>query len=249
MQADHYQWFFHKPLGIVFVFITIFYLLDRRGLDFYKKALATLLIALSLTTGVLVQTYSYYYDTGEGGEGGEVAIDRQKYGPVMKWLSENAKKESVVFANDEVSNITVIYTPLNVFYHRGVCCTTLSATKSRMLDMFFSYYRLRQVDRKSAQEVFSQERAIVSSRIYGIYYRKLNGTYESIPDDKLEEIVDLYKKTLSTPTSEWLDQMFTKYEVEYLIWDKKSDPLWNLDQYKFLEKAADFGEVSIYRKI
>jgi len=58
-----------------------------------------------------------------------------------------------------------------------------------------------------------------------------------------------YNATLGVPTSLWLKQILTKYEVEYLVWDKKSDPLWNLDQYKFLEKTAGFGNLVIYHKI
>ena len=244
MQADHYHWFFHKPLGVIFVLMTIFYLLNRPGFNFYKKALATIIIVASFATGIFVQTHSYYYDTKDGGS---IAIERQRYGPVMKWLNENGEKEAVVFGNDETSNLTVIYTPLNVFYHRGICSTTLSDTKSRLLTILFTFFRLREVNMESAQETFSRERNIVSKEIYCIYYRKLYGTYEAIPDEKFDEIVALYKETLSTPTSKWLEQIFNKYEVEYLVWDKKIDPDWQLQKYSFLKEAAVFGDIAIYR--
>ena len=65
----------------------------------------------------------------------------------------------------------------------------------------------------------------------------------------MAEIVASYQETLSTPTAEWLKNIWTKYEVEYLVWDKKSDPLWNLDKYKFLTKVAEFGDIAIYHKI
>ncbi len=245
VEPDHYHWFFHKPLAFIFVLITIFYLLGRYKFDYYKKALTVFILISSIVTGTLVQTYAYYYDSNDGGR---IAVERQKYGPVMNWLNKNASKEAVVFGNRETSNLTVIYTPLNVFYEKGVCCNSLSATKSRLLDIQFSFYRLRQVNADSVSEVFSQERASLSSNIYGIYYRKLNGSYESIPEDKFEEIVALYKETLSTPTAKWLEQIFTKYEVEYLVWDKKSDPLWQLDKYKFLKRVAEFGDLVVYQR-
>jgi len=244
MQADHYHWFFHKPIGVIFVLITIFYLLHRRGLIFYKKALGVLIITVSIATAVFVQTNAYYYGNHDGGE---IAIERQKYTPVMDWLNKNAEKEAMVFGNDETSNIVVIYTPLNVFYHRGVCCTSLSVTKSRLHDIMFSFFRLRGVDAEFAQDAFSQERTWVSMMTYGIYYRKLNGTYESIPDEKFEDIVALYKETLSTPTSEWLYEIWEKYEIEYFVWDKGVEPQWRLDTYPFLEEAAVFGDIAIYR--
>ena len=53
-----------------------------------------------------------------------------------------AKKEEMVLGNDETSHLTVIYTPLNVLFHRAVCCTTLSATDEQMLDTVFCFIEL-----------------------------------------------------------------------------------------------------------
>jgi len=243
LQVSHYHWFFHKPVAVIFVLIVIFHLLIRRGLDFYKKTLATLVIVVSVVTGVFVQASSYYYD---GRDGGEIAIERQKYGPVMKWLNDNARKEAVVFGNNETSHLTVIYTPLNVFYHRAAIYS-LSATKERLLDVLFTFYRLRGIGAKDAQEVFFEERGYISWNIYGMHYRELLGSYEAIPDEKIEEIVGLYKTTLSTPKSEWLKQVWSRYEVEYIVWDKIIDPEWKLEQYSFLGKIATFDDMAIYR--
>ena len=244
MQPDHYHWFFHKPLVVSFVLITIFYLFDRRHLDLYKKIFAILVITSSIATGVFVQAYSYQYDSRDGGQ---IAIERQKYGPVIDWLNSNARKEAQIFGNDVTADMTVLYTSLNVLYHPGICCTSISVTKSILHETLFVFFRLNEVDAQSAYEAFSRERAFVSRHLFGIYYRKLNGNYESVPDEKFDEIVDMYKETLSTPTSKWLEQIFEKYEVEYIVWDKIKDPLWQLDKYKFLEKSAEFGSMAIYR--
>ncbi|MDO8589681.1 MAG: hypothetical protein Q7R69_00175 [bacterium] len=246
LEAPHYHWFFHKPMAIIFMLIVIFYLLARWKLDFYKKALAVLIIVTSVTTGIYVQAYSYSHDMGDGGT---VLIGRQRYGPVMKWLNLNAEKESVVFANDEISHITVIYTPLNVFYHRSTSFASLSATYARQLNTMFSFYRLAGVDSKEVEDAFLKDREKVSFEAYGIHYRELFGSHEAFPDEKIREIALSYKKTLSLPAAEWLKNLWTKYEVAYLVWDKKSDPLWNLDKYKFLTKVAEFDDIAIYRKI
>lgn len=244
MQPDHWHRFFYKPLGLIFVLITIFYLLGRHRSDFYKKMFAILLITSSIAVAVFVQTYSYQYDSRDGGE---IAIERQKYGPVMDWLNSNVEKETQIFVNDATADITILYTSLNVLYHAGICCTSISVTKSSLLDILFIFFRLDQVDEEFAQEAFSQERALVSRQIYGIYYRKLNGSYESIPDEKFEEIVTLYKKTLSVPTSEWLEKIFEKYEVEYIVWDKVANPQWQLELYPFLKEAVVFDNLAIYQ--
>ncbi len=242
LQANHYHWFFHKPIAVIFVLIIIFYFLYRRKLDFYRKAFAVLIITASLATGMFVQAASYLYGKNDGGK---VAIERQKYGPVMKWLNENAEKEAVVLANNEASHLTVIYTPLNVFYHRAGMFS-LAATNGRLLDTLFTFYRLRGVSAKDAREIFFAERGYISTNIYGMHYRKLLGLYEAIPDEKIEETVTLYEKTLAAPASDWLKQMMDKYEVEYIIWDKKNNPTWDLDQYGYLNKAAEFGDLAVY---
>lgn len=243
MQPDHYHWFFQKPIAIIFILVTLFYLFSRQGPDFYKKAIAVCIITASVTAGAFAQATAYFYDARDGGA---IAIERQQYGPVMKWLSAHAEKESVVLANNELSHLTVIYTPLNVFYHR-VVANSLAATKERLLEVIFAFYRLRGVGKKEARDVFFAERGFISTSIYGIYYREALGSYEAIPDEKIEEALALYVNTLAIPTPEWLQRTFKKYDVSYLIWDKKTDPLWNLDRYPFLTKVAEFGEVSIYQ--
>ncbi|MDD3531288.1 MAG: hypothetical protein PHV99_01720 [Candidatus Pacebacteria bacterium] len=243
MQPDHYHWFFHKPIGIIFILTTVFYLLSRWRLDFYKKALAVGIVAASVLTGALAQASAYRNDPRDGGA---IAIERQQYGPVMKWLSAHAEKEAVVFANNEISHLTVIYTPQNVFYHR-VVGNSLAATKERLLEVVSTFYRLRGVGASDARRIFFDERGYLSTNIYGIYYREALGSYEAIPDDKIAEALSFYTATLSVPTDEWLQSIFKKYEVEYLVWDKEADPTWNLDRYAFLEKAAEFGTVAIYR--
>ena len=242
LQVFHYHWFFHKPIAVIFVLIIIFYILDHKNLISYKKALTILIITTSFATGIFIQIASYY---GGDNDGGEVAIERQKYGPIVKWLNKNAQKEAVVFANNEVSHMVVIYTPLNVFYHRAGMFS-LSATKERLLNIIFSFYRLRGVGMEDTREIFFAERGYLSSNIYGMHYRELLGSYEAIPDEKIEEILDIYIKTLSIPTTDWLKKMLAKYEVEYMIWDKKSDPEWRLEQYSFLKESAVFRDIVIY---
>ena len=244
MQSNHYHWFFHKPIAVIFVLIVIFHLLTLFKSRFYKEMLVTLIIISSVFIAVFTQVYSYSYDNRDGGQ---IAIERQKYGPVMEWLNKNAEKEAVVFGSNETSHLTVIYTPLNVLFHRALFCTTLSATKARVLDILFLFYRLRGVEGESVLEVFTNERKIVSTQIYGIYYRKLMGSYEAIPDEKIEEIAELYKETLFIPTSEWLRQILTQYEVEYIVWDKENDPDWQLEKYSFLKEVAVFNDIVIYQ--
>ncbi|MEK7567331.1 MAG: hypothetical protein AAB513_00210 [Patescibacteria group bacterium] len=241
LQAAHYHWFFHKPIAVIFTLIVVFYLLERYKLFLYKKVLAVLIISTSIATGVFVQGTSY---VGGDNDGGSVAIERQKYGPVMKWLNANAEKEAVVMSNNETSHMVAIYTPLNLFYHRAAMYS-LAATKERLLEVWFTFYRLNGVGATDAREKIFADRELVSANIYGMYYRELLGAYEAIPDEKIEEIVKLYEKGLTISNSKWLKQMMDKYEVEYIVWDKNNNPTWELDQYDYLNKVVDFSDYNL----
>ena len=243
LQASHYHWFFHKPIGVIFALIIVFYLLTRPALLRYRTALAIGIIVVSVGTGLFIQMYSYVRGTNDGGA---VAIERQKYGPAMRWLNENAPPESVILGNDETSHIVAIYTSLNLFYHRAGMYS-LAATPERLIDAQFFFYRLRGVDAADVRSVFFEERGLLSANIYGMHYRELLGAYEAIQDEQVEEIVALYIKSLSVPAPVWLKQTWAKYNVSYLIWDKKNDPLWHLEKYPFLKEAAVFGTISIYQ--
>lgn len=244
LQVDHYHWFFNKPMAVIFMLVVVFYWLGRLPSGVYRKTLAIVIIGASVFTGIFVQVVSYTHD---GRDGGVIAIERQRYGPVMDWLNANAEKEAVVLANDEISHLTVIYTSLNVFYHR-VAMISLSATKARLLDVFLTFYRLRNIEIDEARKVFFAERGSLSANVYGIYYRELLGSYEAIPDAQVEEALALYQRALTVPAAVWLEQMFKKYEVQYVVWDKKSDPNWGLDRYPFLKEVAVFGDLSIYQR-
>ncbi|MEK7505342.1 MAG: hypothetical protein AAB597_00390 [Patescibacteria group bacterium] len=246
LQASHYHWFFHKPMAVIFGLLIVFYLLEKYSVwRNYHKVLAGAIIITSIGVGVFVQASSYKSGTNDGGA---VAIERQKYGPVVDWLNKNATKEAVVFGNNEISHMVVIYTPLNVFYHRAGMFS-LASTKERLLDIIFTFYRLRGVSAKESEKLFFTERDYLSANIYGMHYRELFGSYEAIPDEKIQEVAAGYKETLKTPSARWLSDVLKKYQVEYAVWDKKKDPSWGLDQYSFFEKTAEFGDLDIYRLV
>ena len=80
-----------------------------------------------------------------------------------------------------------------------------------------------------------------------MHYRELCGSYECIPDEKVKELIVRYGDTLKVPAPQWIEDTLKKYEVEYVLWDKKQDPLWNPARFSFLKEAADFGETAVYR--
>ena len=44
----------------------------------------------------------------------------------------------------------------------------------------------------------------------------------------------------------WDIGLLKKYRLDYIIWDKKTNPEWSLNEYKELNKVHEEGEVEIY---
>jgi len=240
LSPSHYHWYYHKPLALIFSLMIAFSFLSWRKWQFAKKALAVFLIVISISLGIFVQSISYSASE-------ETIVKIQKYGPVIDWLNENSKKEGVVFSNDTIANLVVTHTSLNVFYHHSAKFS-LAATTERLINILFLYYRLDGVSESQAKEVFLRDRADISWAIYGIYYRDLFGEYENIPDEIILDLVRRYQESFVAATPDLFKEMLQKYEVNYLVWDKKSNPRWQFDQYPFLKKFAEIGEFSIYAR-
>lgn len=241
LQSGHYHWHFNIPLAIIFLLVIFFSWISARKWELFKKISAIAIIAVSIYAGISVQNISYIAMENE-------ALEAQRYGPIMEWLNENAEKEEVVFANQETSHLVVTYTSLNVFHHTSIMYS-LAVSQERLLNNLFVFYRLTGVGKDEVQEIFFQERAKISKLVYSIYYRELTGSYDGIPDTVVQEIVQKYQESLSVSTDVFLDKLWSKYEVKYLVWDKKTDLQWQLDQYLFLEKVAAIGDFIIYQKL
>ena len=240
LQVGHYHWFFHTPLAIVILLIMLFYWLSEKKLFFIKKAVLVSTLIMSIYTGIFIQATSYIKS-----ENGEIEI--QKYGPVMDWLKANSEKEEVVFGNDMTSHLVVIYTSLNVFHHRAAMYS-LSASRERLFNSVFTYYRLDGVGKNDAQKFFFDNQEKTSWEIYGMLYRETVGNNRVTPDEVTQGLIDKYKESLSVPNNRFLDWVWNKYKVGYLVWDKKVDPKWQLDQYSFFKKVAEFDDFAIYEK-
>jgi hypothetical protein len=240
LQAAHYHWHFHKPIAVIFTVWILFLLFEKYfKKDTYKKAFIFFVIAFSIFTGIFIQAGSYAKFRPN-------FVEDQKYGPVMFWLSEHAEKEAVVFSDEPTAEAVVTYTSLNVFHHEKAPLS-LAAPERRMFDVMFTYYRLKGIDEKEAQEVFhTEQRGFIATRMYGIHYRQSAGSYEAIPDERINRFTAKYLETFKVPAKDWIRDIWKKYEVEYLVWDKKAEPEWNLDQFKFLTKVAEFGDLVIY---
>lgn len=242
MIPDHYHWYYHSPLAIIIIAIIIFELFEKKiNRPFLRKSSWLSLIILILFVNFynvwIVQ--SSFYQRQE-----PIAIKNQRYGPVFKWLRHNTQKDQVVAGDETTSCLIPIYTSLNT-----ISCDdghyTLAADEEQVMERIFLILRLNGLKEEGQvlPEYFFENRAYLSARIYGAYYRKQMGDYGLIPDEKLYFLVNKYREFLVVS----LEDILRKYQVDYLLWDTLKHPQWQIEQYSFLEQIYQIDGFKIFK--
>lgn len=236
--SGHYHWFIHQPLAIIFLVIIAFYWAEKLLKKAYiPKILTLLVIGASIYTGTIIQAASYNASRDQ------ILYD-QRYSPVIKWFNAHAQKDEVFLADPHQGDVLSVYTPLNAFYNYR-SCIYFSASNERIINALFLFYRLNGLAGEDAKDLFfqKQERYRLVKDIYGIYYRDMVGDAAGIPDEVLLSLVEKYKDFLRIP----LDMFLVANDVEYITWDTKNYPRWQLDQYSFLDNIYNEGDFKIYQ--
>lgn len=177
-------------------------------------------------------------------------FERQSYAPVFAWLNANAATDAVVYANQDLSVYLPIYTAANVYYNQT--CTLFFLSDAEVQSRFAIQ---RYFDGLSDEKILEAERSIWGTRYINAYahnqsknkLRKVIGLkpveYEKIPPAEIERIKALLAeiKTLDFRTA------LRGYRADYLLWDKNSDPHWQLDRYDWLEQVYNDGNFGVYK--
>lgn len=232
---DHYHWYYHKPLVIIFILIILFEFIDKKSRNNFKKTGQLILVAIIVTINFynawIIQSSSY-----KNGEFLTAELNK-RYGPVLDWLNDNAKKDEVVAGGKTISYLAPMYTPLNsVSAADGHY--TLVADEEQMIERMFLEWRLRGLN----TEDLINYRSNISGEIYGQQYRKQTGEYTDIPSKKFNWLVDQYGDFLEKP----MEDILRKYQVRYIIWDTVAEPNAQVSQYSFLKELHRSKEIGIY---
>jgi len=242
MIPDHYHWYFHSPLSIIIMTIIIFELLEKKINNHFLKKIAwssliILILFINFYNAWIVQSSFYQRQK-------PIAIENQRYGPVFEWLRHNTQKDQVIVGDEITSWLILIYTSLNT-----VSCENghyaLVADEQQVIERAFLTLRLNGLkeEGENIEKYFFENRYNLAAGIYGEYYRKQLGNYGLIPDEKLYFLVDRYKRFLTIP----LENIFKKYQTDYLLWDTLKHPQWRLEQYPFLEQIDQVNEFKIFK--
>lgn len=110
MHEGHYFWYFISPIiSIVFLLLTQIVIKQRWRIIIHTIIFG--LIATPVLFSIFIQYSSYKYWVKE-------YQSQQVYGSMLEWINENTQPESVIVANEELSNLIPIYTGANVAWQR-----------------------------------------------------------------------------------------------------------------------------------
>lgn len=173
-------------------------------------------------------------------------IEWQKYGPILDWLRENTVKDSVVFANQELSSLIPAYTSDNVFYAREANLFFISNNEIEERFILNHYW-----DDFTDDFIKKNERSIWGTQFINNYIhnqsknkvRKIFGLklsqYERLPQVEIERI----KKIAVELKNDDFFKLIKKFKIDYLIWDKKNREL----NSKYLKEVAEINGMVIYK--
>lgn len=230
---QHYHWYYMAPLGGV-ILIHIFYSL----VHVRPKLLHTLtsfLLLFFVSVAIAFNAWSYKLEYKR-------FISYQPYGPSLNWLGERTNKDDVIFGPEKFSDLTLAYTPANIFY--GGYVSEFLVPQERLKNSYFAYMYLSGVKAKDAVSYFAdpKNQTSFSNRIFGNYWPAKAGCYACYPKEFNETFAAEYQTFSAQPLMKNLEH----YRITYAVWDRVQDPLWRLDKY-FGDPAYSDSRVSVFR--
>jgi len=172
----------------------------------------------------------------------EGEVHRQRYGEIFEWLKNNTKKDSVVYANQELSSLIPAYTHNNVFYAREANLYFLSNEEVKKRFIINNYFE--DVDKefllKNERSIwgteyinkrghFGQQNKI--RKILGIAPKAL----PAVPDEEIENMLTLDKEIKEKSLKENLDV----YRADYFIRDLSVNIDWDFSTKELLFSSSN----------
>lgn len=213
----HYHWYFVQPLASITTIIVVLSLLGMLPVRMkIRRWFSVAVMSVSICIGILVQMRAYDALRAEWG-------NVQVFAPVIE-AAHQLPAESAVYANDRVLlDLLPIYTGLNVYASTNA--NTYLVDPNQVKDAFWFELWIDGLSADAASKEFSTNmRALLSSRIYNIYYREYLGNYDRIPDD----VVDLHVQEYQSYLARSLQDKLCRWPLDSIIFTPhdKQTPVW-----------------------
>ena len=174
----------------------------------------------------------------------------QRYALVFSWLHENAQKDEVVYADEQLSEYIPVYTSANVLFARNANLFILSDQEtidrwivnnyfSDINDTFLfatmrSFFGVRYIDQ------------VGQAKQWNPVLRRLGLSEEPtqyLPTTETRALVTRASELQSLPFSDNLK----RYRVDYIVQDRRLDPGWDVRRTAGVSWVEDEGDFSFYR--
>ena len=174
---------------------------------------------------------------------------QQNYAPIFEWLNKNTEKDSVVYANVDLSGLIPVYTANNVFYVREANLFFMS--DHEVLDRFIISNFFEDFNKDF---IIENERAIFGVRYIDAYghavqgnkLRRLLGIKSEpeiyLPEDAIQKVLSHAKELQG---GDFIKEL-KKYRIDYLIWDRNKNPNWRINSKNF-NPVFQNGELIIFK--
>ena len=175
-------------------------------------------------------------------------IYRQNYAPVFEWLNKNTEKDSVVYANAELSRLIPVYTANNVYYVREANLFFIS--DEEVLDRFILNKFFEKFDKDFVTE---NVRSVYGVRYIDIYGHAVQGNkLRRLLGLKLEPEIYLPKEAIAKAIAragelqkgDFLEEL-KRFRIDYLVWDKIKNPNWEIEQ-RYFKKVFETDYFKIF---
>lgn len=234
MQSGHYHWYITKPLaGLMLGWYAVLLAEFALGRSWMRYAAYGFLSGMLLYTAVLVQTASYR-------AAAPALSAAQAYAPILSYLHAQPAP-AVVWADRTLSLFIPLYTH-NDAPNNGYAEYYL-VPNAYLVERLLLEYRLRGVTPQQILGVMRRDRADISQRIFGVYWRDAAGSYDALPNALIESYARRYAALYQEP----LATVFRQLGVTEIVWDAAAAPSWNLGAQSGLHIVATIGRYSVYR--
>ncbi|HEY4482988.1 MAG TPA: hypothetical protein VI953_02315 [Candidatus Paceibacterota bacterium] len=239
VQQHHFHFMTNIPILLLTAGVLLWYLLGQlsRSTVAYRYIRAMVvgvvfIVVIAHATGV--QASSYRFWSGE-------FTDRQRWMSAFRWLNTNTSKDDVVLSSRGLSESVPIYT--HNYVYGALHAMSYPVPIERLEHNYFTQIYLDGVRTTGAREYLQAHRDEMGQYVYeGQYWRATCGSFGCFPDSTFDKLVADYQTFVSRP----FESELNKYRLDYVVWDKKRDPNWSLDQYKSLKQIFEQDKVVIY---
>ena len=252
VQYGHYYWYLIVPVSIVTGFYMLWSLIDR---IFLRKLLFSIFFILAFVNTAGGQYKSIPLVSAE-------KRYQQNYRPIVEFLNKDKSPGVILAPEDKNELLYIIYTNHDLFWYSGEMES--QAPLQNLKDAFYTYMYLNKESRNNFIGYIDKIMDSPKGSTYKILYQAIEG-YESgfdyydynnkiVQNDEaildkrpfLESLLyEEYKNKIMA--KDGIKDLFNKYQVKYIVWDKNRYPEWDLSVVSNIKEVFSYENIYIYQ--